>query len=79
MSVGSNRRGFLKAAGAGDFLVPFSSDAVFAANRKRARAAPLRVRGYVDIEGDGSAEQLRNSFVTVASQANDVVRSARGR
>jgi sugar phosphate isomerase/epimerase len=28
-----------------DFLVPLASDAVFAANRARARAAPLRIRG----------------------------------
>jgi sugar phosphate isomerase/epimerase len=42
----------LKAAGAdfivesvADFLVPFASDAEFAPNRARAKAAPLRVRG----------------------------------
>lgn len=28
-----------------DFLIPFASDAQFAANRARARAAPLRIRG----------------------------------
>lgn len=34
-------------------------------------------RGLVDIEGDGSADQLRNAFTTVAAQARDAVRAAR--
>jgi sugar phosphate isomerase/epimerase len=32
-------------------------------------------RGLVDIEGDGTAEQLRNAFTTVAAQARDAVRT----
>lgn len=35
-------------------------------------------RGLVDIEGDGSAAQLRNAFTTVSAQARDAVRTARG-
>jgi len=33
-------------------------------------------RGLVDIEGDGTSEQLRNAFSTVATQAADAVRAA---
>jgi sugar phosphate isomerase/epimerase len=30
-------------------------------------------RGVIDIEGDGTAEQLRNAFATVRSQAADAM------
>ncbi|MEO8019476.1 MAG: TIM barrel protein [Pseudomonadota bacterium] len=36
-------------------------------------------RGLVDIEGDGSAAQLKNAFDTVRTQAADALRAARAR
>ena len=36
-----------------------------------------KFHGYADIEGDGTPEQLRNAFVTVAAQSADALAAAR--